>query len=425
MSELIIPSDFQLQLAQVPLLFAQGKVEAVILRGTPGSDRFRVASAIAQTLNRHLIELSIDQPKDGKTEQDGQPASTPEKYKGPLPLLAYLINGVTLYQFDLNPGETETLPLPIDGGSIFQSPMIFMMGPEGGVQGTLTEKSITLNLPFPSLEQRLNIWRDSFQEHSCDYLDEIAKKFILPESYIRQTASMAIAQAGLAQHSGVEIEDVRRAARTLNRQLLDNLADRIEVNGSWEQLVTNENTLAKLLELEDRCLYREQIIDHLGPAFGNANNRGVRALLSGPSGTGKTLSARALAASLGMDLYRVDLASVVNKYIGETEKNLHQVLSRAEELDIILLLDEGDALLGQRTDVKSSNDRYANLETNYLLQRLENYQGIVLITTNAVQNIDTAFQRRMDVVVPFIPPRVEERRQIWDIHLPFNHEILK
>jgi SpoVK/Ycf46/Vps4 family AAA+-type ATPase len=117
----------------------------------------------------------------------------------------------------------------------------------------------------------------------------------------------------------------------------------------------------------------------------------------------------------------VDLASVINKYIGETEKNLHQVLSRAEELDIILLLDEGDALLGQRTDVKSSNDRYANLETNYLLQRLEHYQGIVLVTTNAAQNIDTAFQRRMDVVVQFIPPQVDERWAIWQLHLPDDH----
>ncbi|HSN74981.1 MAG TPA: ATP-binding protein, partial [Anaerolineae bacterium] len=146
-------------------------------------------------------------------------------------------------------------------------------------------------------------------------------------------------------------------------------------------------------------------------------------LFSGASGTGKTLAARILAAELGMDLYRVDLASVINKYIGETEKNLHRVLARAEELDIILLLDEGDSLLGQRTDVKSSNDRYANLETNYLLQRLENYQGIVLITTNAAQNIDTAFQRRMDVVVDFVPPQADERWAIWQLHLPASHAV--
>jgi SpoVK/Ycf46/Vps4 family AAA+-type ATPase len=124
-----------------------------------------------------------------------------------------------------------------------------------------------------------------------------------------------------------------------------------------------------------------------------------------------------------MDLYRVDLSAVVNKYIGETEKNLHQVLSRAEALDVILLLDEGDSLLANRTEVKSANDRYANLETNYLLQRLETYQGIVVVTTNAAQQIDRAFQRRMDVVVPFLQPQIDERRAIWGLHLPGNHAI--
>jgi SpoVK/Ycf46/Vps4 family AAA+-type ATPase len=124
-----------------------------------------------------------------------------------------------------------------------------------------------------------------------------------------------------------------------------------------------------------------------------------------------------------MDLYRVDLAAVVNKYIGETEKNLHRVLSTAEDLDVVLLLDEGDALLGTRTEVRTANDRYANLETNYLLQRLENYQGIVVITTNAAENIDSAFQRRMDVVLNFTAPQAEERWHIWQLHLPPAHTV--
>ena len=187
--------------------------------------------------------------------------------------------------------------------------------------------------------------------------------------------------------------------------------------------MVSAGTLAKLIELEQRCGFREKLLHHLGPAFKGNVNRGVRALFSGSSGTGKTLAARILAAELGMDLYRVDLASVINKYIGETEKNLHRVLARAEEMDIVLLLDEGDALLGNRTDVKSSNDRYANLETNYLLQRLENYQGIILVTTNAAQNIDSAFQRRMDVVINFVPPQAEERLSIWQLHLPVAHAI--
>jgi len=149
----------------------------------------------------------------------------------------------------------------------------------------------------------------------------------------------------------------------------------------------------------------------------------VRALFHGPSGTGKTLAAQLLAASLQMDLYRLDLSMVVNKYIGETEKNLDRIFARAEELDVILLLDEGDALLTHRTSVQTSNDRYANLETNYLLQRLESYEGILIVTTNALDCIDAAFQRRMDVMVDFRPPEAAERWNIWQIHLPFAHQV--
>jgi SpoVK/Ycf46/Vps4 family AAA+-type ATPase len=149
----------------------------------------------------------------------------------------------------------------------------------------------------------------------------------------------------------------------------------------------------------------------------------VRALFSGPSGTGKTLAARLLASALQKDLYRLDLSSVVNKYIGETEKNLDQVFAHAEELDVILLFDEGDALLTRRTHVQTSNDRYANLETNYLLQRLESFEGILIVTTNANNHIDSAFQRRMDVVVDFHPPEAAERWAIWQLHLPPTHAI--
>lgn len=195
---------------------------------------------------------------------------------------------------------------------------------------------------------------------------------------------------------------------------------------AWEEKVSFHlplRAVRKLRELEKRCRYREKLFDNLGPAFGSVRNTGVRALFNGASGTGKTLAARILAAELGMDLYRVDLAAVVNKYIGETEKNLHKVLTRVEELDVILLLNEGDALLGTRTEVKTANDRYANMETDYLLQKLENYQGIVIITTNAVENIDNAFQRRMDVVVSFVPPQAQERLLIWQLHLPVDHEV--
>jgi SpoVK/Ycf46/Vps4 family AAA+-type ATPase len=191
------------------------------------------------------------------------------------------------------------------------------------------------------------------------------------------------------------------------------------VTGDWDQLAVSQDTRDEIENLVSRCRHRER----LQQQSGNGANAGVRALLSGPSGTGKTLAARLLGATLQMDLYRVDLSSVVNKYIGETEKNLNLVFSRAEELDVILLLDEGDALLTQRTSVNTANDRYANLETNFLLQRMESFDGILLVTTNAGERIDSAFQRRMDVVINFSPPTPPERWAIWQIHLPSAHSV--
>ena len=167
-----------------------------------------------------------------------------------------------------------------------------------------------------------------------------------------------------------------------------------------------------------RCRYRERLA-----AEGVTADRGVRALFSGPSGTGKTLAARYVAGCLSQDIYRVNLASVVNKYIGVTEKNLDKVLTIAEELGVVLLLDEGDSLMAKRTDVYDANDRYANLETNFLLQRLEGFSGIVLITSNQAARIDRAFLRRIDITVDFLPPRSEQRWQILAAHLPARHAV--
>jgi SpoVK/Ycf46/Vps4 family AAA+-type ATPase len=149
----------------------------------------------------------------------------------------------------------------------------------------------------------------------------------------------------------------------------------------------------------------------------------VRALFTGPSGTGKTLAAGWIATRLGFPLYRVDLASVTSKYIGETEKNLSQLLARAEQAEVILFFDEADSLFGKRTDITQSNDRFANAQTNYLLQRIENYDGIVLLTSNSQARFDPAFTRRLDFTIEFPHPGPEERRALWESHLGGNHRL--
>jgi SpoVK/Ycf46/Vps4 family AAA+-type ATPase len=240
---------------------------------------------------------------------------------------------------------------------------------------------------------------------------------------VRRAAGLARAHSALEGRADVTPSDVRQACRALNRQALDTLAAWVPATGEWGQLAVAPETARELETLEARCRHRERLQEFIGAAFGPRGNPGVRALFCGPSGTGKSLAARLLAAALQMDLYRLDLSSVINKYIGETEKSLNQVFTLAEELDVILLLDEGDSLMTQRTAVQTSNDRYANLETNYLLQRLETYDGILIVTTNAPEGIDGAFRRRMDVVVEFGPPGVHERWAIWQTHLPSAHAV--
>jgi hypothetical protein len=410
-TELIFPDAFLRQVEQVPVLLRTGRARAVVLRGTPGSERLEVAAAIAAADGRGVIEW-----RSPGTRDNGEGAAKPPDLLGPLCVLTGCMPVLT---FDLGPGETAELPAP----TAYQGPRAALLGLDGGLRGPLAENALTLTLPPLGLAQRLRHWQRALEGHPATDLMSFAENYQLPGGYIRQAGRLAVAQAALHRREAVSSDDVRAACRTLNRQLLDSLAARLDADGSWDELVVDAPTLDKLRELQRRCRHRERLLDRLGPGFGSSRGRGVRALFTGPSGTGKTLAARILAAELGADVYRVDLSAVVNKYIGETEKNLQRVLSRAEELDVILLLDEGDALLGNRTDVKSSNDRYANLETNYLLQRLESYQGIIVVTTNAAQYIDSAFQRRMDVVVSFVPPGPEERLAIWCLHLPADHAV--
>jgi hypothetical protein len=411
LQDLIFSEDYLHDLEQAAILAAQGKIKAIVLRGMQGSERLDIIGAIARKLGYGVIELSSATTKTKEEHENN------ERRFESLGALCTLSDCMPVFTYDLAPGETvelQTLPC-------YNGPIGVLLGLEGGLRGTLTEQAISLTIPMASADLRLRHWQQVLQGHASMDLQEISERFQIPGAYIRQAASIAITHAALQQHKQVDINDIRLACRTLNRQVLDSLATRMEVEGSWRQLVVSMPVAAKLRELELRCRHRERLAEHLGPAFSSTTNRGVRALLTGGSGTGKTFAAKILAAELGMDIYRVDLSAIINKYIGETEKNLHRVLSRAEELDVILLLDEGDSLLGNRTEVKSSNDRYANLETNYLLQRLENYHGIVVITTNAGQSIDRAFQRRMDIVVNFTSPQAEERLRIWQFHLPVNH----
>lgn len=401
---LIYPPELLDQLERLPELLRAGTARTVVLRAAPGALPEELLAAVARRLGRGMLCV------------DGAEAAAADAPLGPL---ATLTRTLPVVRFDLGPGETIR-PLAFAG---YRGPLGLVLGLEGGIAAP--ERAVTFTLPTPDAGLRAEHWRRALDGRELEDFSTVVEDFQVNAGHIHELAERAVAQAGLEGREALCPADVRRASRSLNRQFLDTLASPLKAQGSWDLLITGATTGEKLHELERRCRHRERLLGHLGAAFGTGGGggRGVRALFTGTSGTGKTLAARLLAAELGMDLYRVDLAAVVDKYIGETEKNLHRVLSWAEALDVLLLLDEGDALLGRRTEVKSSNDRYANLETNYLLQRLETYQGIVVVTTNLGENIDPGFKRRIDVVVPFFPPQAEERRRILALHLPPSHAL--
>jgi hypothetical protein len=404
--DLNLPEEISRQARALPSLFAAGDAQAFIVRGPQHNGRRTVAGSIARMLGRDVLEI------DGFSKVDDERWRT----VGPL---ATLLHAMPLLVFDLAPGDAAQVPV-LEG---LDAPLCIVLTRQGGVSGEAVERALTLTLAMPDQDARRQHWMSSLGIDDGTELETICWRFRMTSGNLRRTAALAKAYAALDERKTVLTADVQKASRALNRQSLDALAKHVTASGDWSQLAVAAHTFEELQNLETRCRHRERLQTCTTSSAARDINAGVRALFHGPSGTGKTLAAQLLAASLQMDLYRLDLSMVVNKYIGETEKNLDRIFARAEELDVILLLDEGDALLTHRTSVQTSNDRYANLETNYLLQRLESYEGILIVTTNALDCIDAAFQRRMDVMVDFRPPEAAERWNIWQIHLPFAHQV--
>jgi hypothetical protein len=400
-SALVLDPGIAETVARCPDALAGGPARTAVVRGPAASGRRTLLAAVAREMGRSVLEL-----------RGLAPASDPRwLVVGPL---ATALDAVPLAAFDLGPGETAWLPQL----TAYDGPLGVVLGREGGVAGPRAEHLVTIELGLPGPEARRGHWAAALGDDRL--AGDLASRYRMTGGNIRRTATLAAAEAALAGHRTVSAADVRRGSRSLHGQLLDTLARRVPPGGGWEELAVPDDVADELALLEARCRHRELLAHGVGAG---RPDPGVRALFTGPSGTGKTLAARLLATALDVDLYRLDLATVVDKYIGETEKNLARLFARAEEADVAILVDEGDGLLTQRTSVQNANDRYANLETNYLLQRLESYEGILVVTTNAGERIDGAFRRRMDVVIEFRAPGPVQRLAIWELHLPPAHEV--
>jgi hypothetical protein len=317
---------------------------------------------------------------------------------------------------ELAPGEAKTLPaIPYYRGALLSV---------CGLDGKLDSEgftSIQWTLALPDANEREPLWAQALGDDNL--ANDAAQRYRLSSERIAHVGRLAHHSRALNGRTRPTDYDLRDALRAADCAGLEALAQPVTEAIPDDALIVSAETRQNLDILLRRCLWRERLIEPLGISAKARYAPGVRALLTGPSGTGKTLAACWLATTLGLPLFRVDLAMITSKYIGETEKNLAQLLARAESAGVVLLFDEADSLFGKRTDVKDSNDRFANAQTNYLLQRIETFDGIAILTSNSQARFDPAFARRLDMIIEFPPPGADERRALWLAHLGAHHHI--
>jgi AAA+ superfamily predicted ATPase len=280
---------------------------------------------------------------------------------------------------------------------------------------------LRLQFEKPDYNERHNVWEVVAKQYELDVshneLGQLANKFRFNRVQIERTIQTATDLA-LTRGSQVEVADLYSGAQAHANLRLKHYAKKITPRFDWADLILPNEPLEQLHEIEARA--RTVNIVHQDWGYGEkvAPVPGISALFAGESGTGKTLAAEVIANSLGLVMYKIDLAQVVSKYIGETEKNLSSIFAEARTHNAVLFFDEADAIFGKRSEVKDARDRYANIEIAYLLQEIESYSGIAIMATNLRQNIDEAFTRRIDFLIDFPFPESEYRERIWQAHFP-------
>lgn len=386
------------QEAEVQAAAVSSSTERTLVIRTGSSAEARsVASLIARTCGRRPLFIEGD------------------KIEGLVPWLI-LRELLPVFCFELGPGERKAIPsLPF-----YDGPVLALCGPDGSV-GAAGRGVFSWSLPVPSQEERKQLWERGIG--AGEVANDLARYHRHGSGRIAHLSRLIEHRRLMSGNARPSADDIAAASWVSEGAGLDALAQPLTDSIDDEALVMTPQLRSELDTLLLRCRCRDSLVRGLGASATARYRPGVRALLVGSSGTGKTLAASWLASKLRLPLYRVDLASVTSKYIGETEKNLAQLLARAEQAEVVLLFDEADSMFGKRTDVKDANDRFANAQTNYLLQRIEFFDGITLLTSNSRSRFDSAFSRRLDMIIEFPAPGPEERRMLWQSHLGINHQL--
>lgn len=388
-----------------------GMPTLVELRGPAAADQRAVAAAACRALGRRLYAMPAEALPGGAHE-----AATLARLwerESVLSGCALLVDCSALDAGDAARAAAAARLIQTTSAPLFVTGLA--RRPEG------ERPAVAVDVEVPNEAEQRDLWRRALGPAGAaalnGELDQIVSQFRLGAADIRAAGAAAAHATSRGRAPGDPPAPAGRAAweacRARTRPRLDELAQRIAGSASWDDLVLPEAQRQILREVAAHVRHRATVYERWGFGRPGARGLGISALFAGPSGTGKTMAAEVLAAELGLDLYRVDLSATVSKYIGETEKNLRRIFDAAEGGGAVLLFDEADALFGKRSEVKDSHDRHANVEVSYLLQRMECYRGLAVLTTNMRQALDTAFLRRIRFVVQFPFPDAAQRAEIW------------
>jgi ATP-dependent 26S proteasome regulatory subunit len=397
-------------------LQAEAGPPRVLLAGPEGAGRALVVEALLGETGRPSIKIDLGAiVADGRiTERLGAALR-----EAALRDAAAILDGGSVIDREVPRALAQTIA---DAAADLAVPIIFTLSSHPGWLVQAVSSLIELDVPPPTFRERLELWGRALPPPltTVEDLEIVASRYAFTGSTIVHAAHRSAQMARLRDPDSprVTLDDLGDAARLTFSHRLGAMAQRIPTGFKWEDLVLPQETLDSVREVVRFARYRPFLLEDWGFAAKLPYGRGVSAILAGPPGTGKTMVAQLLAKELGYDLYRIDLSQVVNKYIGETEKNLAKIFDEAETSHAVLFFDEADSLFAKRTDVKSSNDRYANLEVNYLLQRMETFDGVTLLATNLEQGLDDAFKRRVRFSIQFELPEEDERRRLWRSMFP-------
>ena len=406
LDQILLPDDQKQRLK----IFAQ---EASILyfQGAYGAGRQSTAEALCRELRLKLLRV------DGDTIQNLD-------LTGFEALVNLIIREAQLqkaaifwHSFDLMLGEERTVQCSTLFNALAEQPILtFLAGDTAWEPAGLPNvvNFVRIEFPKPNYTERLQLWSKQLDGNPAD-IAAVANKFRFSGGQIRDAVGTArnLARRSDPQNGKVSMADIYTACRLHSNRKLSALAQKIQPHYRWDDIILPADRLEQLQDVCNHVRYRGRVYGDWAFDRKLSLGKGLNVLFAGPSGTGKTMAAEIIAGELGLDLYKIDLSMVISKYIGETEKNLARIFAEAETSNAILFFDEADALFGKRSEVRDAHDRYANIEVAYLLQKMEEYDGVVILATNLRRNMDDAFVRRMHFAVEFPFPNEQDRQRIW------------